>query len=404
MNWKIALGILTTCTVLMSMSYTMLIPFLPMYLIQDLGVAKENVDVWSGLIFAISFLVSGIMAPIWGALADKKSRKLMALRAGFCLSITYFLGGLVSNPWELFAVRFIQGLSAGLWPALLAIISASSPKLKLGFCLGVMQGGMTAGGVLGPLFGGLLAEAYGMRSTFFIAAGALFLITCAILFYIKEEPRKVSPNAKPMKIWDFSLVKIPAVKRMLICAGIVQMSILLQQPIMPLYVAELRGSMEQIVLVSGIVFSICGVSGVLASPLWGILGQNWGYRPVLYTALLGSGILGIIQVLPNSLEGFTVWRFIGGLTFAGIFPAINAVLTISTDANDKGRVFGLSYLAQQIGSVMGPILGGAMALCLSYKVILGFSGFVLLPLVWYLFMNRPKEGLTGTGNPLDRPS
>ena len=133
MNWKISLGILTTCTILMSMSYTMLIPFLPMYLIQDLGVAKADVDMWSGLIFSITFLISGIMAPIWGALADKKSRKLMALRAGFCLAITYFLGGIVTNPWELFGVRFIQGLSAGLWPALLAIISASSPKLNLGF-------------------------------------------------------------------------------------------------------------------------------------------------------------------------------------------------------------------------------------------------------------------------------
>ena len=34
MRWKFILGLLTTCAVLMSMSYTMLIPFLPMYLIQ----------------------------------------------------------------------------------------------------------------------------------------------------------------------------------------------------------------------------------------------------------------------------------------------------------------------------------------------------------------------------------
>lgn len=85
MRWKFILGLLTTCAVLMSMSYTMLIPFLPMYLIQDLGVVKADVDMWSGAIFAITFLVSGIMAPIWGALADKKSRKLMALRADHLL-------------------------------------------------------------------------------------------------------------------------------------------------------------------------------------------------------------------------------------------------------------------------------------------------------------------------------
>ena len=399
MRWKFILGLLTTCAVLMSMSYTMLIPFLPMYLIQDLGVVKADVDMWSGAIFAITFLVSGIMATIWGALADKKSRKLMALRAGFCLAITYFLGGLVTNPWELLGVRFIQGLSAGLWPALLAIISVESPKLKLGFCMGVMQGGMTAGGVLGPLFGGLLADQFGMRMAFFIAAAALFLITLALLFFVKEEPRKPDSNAKPVKIWDFSLCKIPAVKRMLICAGVVQLTILMQQPIMPLYVAELQGSMERIVLISGIVFSVTGISGVLASPIWGILGQNWGYRPVLYLSLLGAGLFGIVQVFPNSLEWFTIWRFVGGLAFAGIFPAINAVLTVSTNANDKGRVFGLSYLAQQLGAVMGPIVGGAMTAYFSYKFIIGMSGFICLPLVLYLFLKRPAK-TEGTGTPL----
>ena len=99
---------------------------------------------------------------------------------------------------------------------------------------------------------------------------------------------------------------------MLICAGVVQLTILMQQPIMPLYVAELQGSMERIVLISGIVFSVTGISGVLASPGWGILGQNWGYRPVLYLSLLGAGLFGIVQVFPNSLEWFTIWRFVGG--------------------------------------------------------------------------------------------
>lgn len=73
-NWKVTLGILTLSSVLMSSGYTMLIPFLPMYLIQDLGVDVAEVNWWSGLIFSITFLISGLMAPIWGAMADRKSR------------------------------------------------------------------------------------------------------------------------------------------------------------------------------------------------------------------------------------------------------------------------------------------------------------------------------------------
>ena len=80
MQWKLVLGVLSCSTLLMSASYTMLVPFLPMYLIVELGVEKVDVNWWSSIIFAVTFLISGIMAPVWGAIADKKSRKLMAIR------------------------------------------------------------------------------------------------------------------------------------------------------------------------------------------------------------------------------------------------------------------------------------------------------------------------------------
>lgn len=176
-NWRVVLAVLTCSTVLMSASYTMLIPFLPMYLIQELGVETAEVNWWSSIIFAVSFLISGIFAPIWGAMSDKGSRKLMALRAASCLAITYFLGSIVQTPWQLFWVRVLQGLSAGLWPAQLAIATSVIPHKKIGFCMGLLQAGLTAGHVLGPLVGGFLADVFGMRMTFQIAAIALGTIT-----------------------------------------------------------------------------------------------------------------------------------------------------------------------------------------------------------------------------------
>lgn len=46
--------------------YTMLV-ILPMYLLEELHVAQEDVNLWSGLV-SVSFLISGVMAPIWGRL------------------------------------------------------------------------------------------------------------------------------------------------------------------------------------------------------------------------------------------------------------------------------------------------------------------------------------------------
>ena len=80
---------------------------------------------------------------------------------------------------------------------------------------------------------------------------------------------------------------------MLICAGVVQLTILMQQPIMPLYVAELQGSMERIVLISGIVFSVTGISGVLASPIWAFWVRTGAIDPYLFCLCSVPELFGI---------------------------------------------------------------------------------------------------------------
>lgn len=397
-QWKITLVVLSLSSVLMSLSYTMLIPFLPMYLINELGVDQSRANLWSGIVFSASFLISGIMAPIWGAMADRRSRKLMALRAAVLLAVSYTLGGLVQNEWQLLAMRCFQGFASGLWPACLAIMASFAPRDRLGFCMGTMQGAMTAGGVLGPFFGGVLAEMFSMRTTFFVGGGALIVISLLILTLIREPARK-EKKKEAGKTQKRNLLQVPVVQRMLLCAGIVQLTILVQQPVLPLYIGELQGSMDKLVLVTGLVFSVVGISGVVASPLWGILGQKWGYRPALYSALFGTAVFGMIQAIPDTLIPFGIWRFIGGLTFAGIFPAINAVLTMSTDPEDRGRIFGLSYAAQQAGSVAGPLIGGGMAMVLPLWTVVFFSGFILLPLAVFLFVCRPKQEESTAGEP-----
>ncbi len=61
-------------------SYTMIIPFLPIFLL-DLGVTADHVKMWSGVIFAATFLVAAVLAPYWGRRADRSGKKKMIMRA-----------------------------------------------------------------------------------------------------------------------------------------------------------------------------------------------------------------------------------------------------------------------------------------------------------------------------------
>lgn len=380
MNWKFCLAILTCNVVFMSSSYTMLIPFLPMYLTRELGVDAASVNIWSGVVFSSTFLVSAVMAPIWGRMADRRGKRLMAIRASLLLSISYFLGGIVTSPLQLTFMRMFQGFASGLWPMELAIMTIYAPPKKLGICLGIMQGALTAGGIIGPLFGGILAEVFGMRMSFFLAAAALFLNFIVLVFFIKEPPTDTatgtdSTDAEGDKI---SLWKIPVIRLMLVSAALVQVVILIVQPILTTYISHLAGNLDNLVFISGLIFSLGGFSSAITAPLWGRFGQHHGFVKALRLSLVLAGIFFFVQAIPNTLYAFAASQFAIGLFFSGIYPSINAILAEKTSANIKGRVFGLMFSAQQVGAMGGPILGGVIATFLGMKYVFLAAGALLL--------------------------
>lgn len=378
-NWKVILAIMTANVVMMAAGYTMLIPFLPMYLMEELGVSINDVKLWNGAIFSITFLIGGIMAPLWGRMADTKGKRLMALRAGAGLAISYYLGGMVTSPEQMFLVRVLQGFAAGLWSVCLAITTSFVPMEKLGLSLGIMQAALTTGNVIGPLLGGTLATLFGMRSSFFVAGTLLTIITMIFYFYIPEPP-KTAPKAEANPEIQVQLLKRPAIRETLCFVAVVQMVILLIQPILALYVAQLAPDSDNLIFLSGFVFSLVGIASALTAPWWGRFGQSRGFYRALAYAAGGAGAVSFIVVVPRTLEPFCVMNFIYGLFAAGVAPSLSAILTSHTAQNERGRIFGYMFSAQQFGSMVGPILGGAVATVLPLESLFVLGGAVFLSL------------------------
>ena len=393
MNWKVVLALLTCNVLFMSASYTMIIPFLPMYLTNELGVDDASVNLWSGLAFSVTFFVSAVMAPIWGRIADRKGKRLMAMRASLLIAISYLLGGLVTSPEQLIIVRLFQGFAAGLWPMDLAIMTLYAPQERLGFSLGIMQGTLTAGGVVGPLLGGVLAELFGMRTSFYIGGLALFINFLAFTFIIKEPPMPKSTvpltaeEKNPMHLWH-----IPILRTMMIVSTLAQMVLYILMPVITTYIKALAGSMDNIVFVAGAVFSLSGIAGAIAAPLWGIYGTRRTYFNSMFLAMLFGGIMFTLQGIPDTLMPFAVMQFGVGLFIAGIQPSLNAIIAQHTPPQLKGSVFGLLFSAQQIGGAAGPLLGGVVATYLGMHYLFPTAGAILLLLAlfvrWRYIMNR----------------
>ncbi|MDU0204624.1 MULTISPECIES: MFS transporter [Paenibacillus] len=377
-SWKRNLFVLWVGTFLVSMAYTVSIPFMSIFLQDDLGV-QNHLELWTGVVFAITFLAAALIAPFWGSMADKYGRKPMMLRAGICLSIAYFLYFIVQNPYELILVRIIEGLLAGYIPSAIALVATNTPEKHVGYALGIISTSGAAASVIGPLVGGSVSYLIGTRETFLLA-GVMVLIAFVIAWVWVKEPSFVKTEAKRSSVLND--LKEALANRTLVSAlfivFITSTSIMILEPLLTIYVLKLGSSQSSASLHAGIIFSAVGVATLIAAPRWGKLGSKLGYEKVLFIGLIGGGIGNFLQILFHDLIGFGTLRFVYGLFFAAVFPALNAFIATHTEPGFRSRAFSLNQSANQMGLLLGPLIGGFLATQLSIPVVFAINGSLLL--------------------------
>lgn len=377
--------IITISMTILAVCYTMIIPFLPIYLL-ELGVSKDDVALWSGLVFGITFLIAGIMAPIWGKIADNKGKKRMALRAGFAIAVSYFLIGLVTDQYQLLLGRALVGFANGFYPAAMTMVSLSVDEKRVGRALGIFQMGLILGNVVGPFLGGAVESVVGMRPVFFVSGIAVFIATLAVLFFVKE-PRIASKKVEDTTVTkqktslreDFKAVsEKPVLVRLLWIFFFMQCAIMMLQPILALYVGDMQGTMEGAAIISGSILSIGGLAGALTTNLWVRIGERRGYFQTISYCMIGSGIVLLLQSLPVGIWWFGVLQVLIGSCIVGINPSLSAAVTLNTEPGFRGRMFGMTTTAQQFGSMVGPVFASLVSTYIGISYVFSITGALLL--------------------------
>lgn len=156
--------------------------------VESLGAHGRLLGTTTGAIFAITGLATVLTAPRWGHRSDRRgyrgTLKIALLGSGlFALP-----QGLVAAPWQLFLARIPYGVFiGGVIPSVHAMISLRAPDARRAGVLGITSTALMLGNLMGPLLGGTIAGAFGLRSIFFVSA-AVFLLILAFLFPAIREP------------------------------------------------------------------------------------------------------------------------------------------------------------------------------------------------------------------------
>lgn len=387
--WKRNLYVLWLGVFFCSTAYSMSIPFMSLFLAHDLGVTK-NVALWSGFAFGITFLAGALISPYWGSLADKYGRKPMLLRSGFALCAVYILNSLVQTPLQLIAVRILSGLLAGYVPAAIALVATNTPEKRVGFSLGIMSTAGAAGGIIGPMIGGVVSKFFGYRESFLMAGAVVFISAMIALVFVREQ--NFDRTKERSHVLD-DLKQAKANGPFMRNLGIVMLvtaSVMVLEPLLSLYVLDLGAAASDASLSSGIIFSAVGIATVLAAPFWGKIGEKIGYENTLLIGLLGGALGNMLQLFFHSLAGFGILRFIYGLFFAAVFPALNALIVKTTDPDFRGRAFSLNQSSSQLGNMAGPIAGGALAGYVPIPAVFVLNGVLLAGVAVYMFTSRGR--------------
>ncbi|WP_312628172.1 multidrug efflux MFS transporter MdtG [Scandinavium sp.] len=378
-SWKRNLTIAWIGCFLTGAAFSLVMPFLPLY-VEQLGITGHSeLNLWSGLVFSITFLFSAIASPFWGGLADRKGRKIMLLRSALGMSIVMVLMGLAQNIWQFLLLRALLGLLGGFVPNANALIATQIPRHKSGWALGTLSTGAVSGALLGPLAGGLLADSYGLRPVFFMTASVLFLCFVLTLFLIREQfepvPKKEMLHAKDVIA---SLKSPKLVLSLFITTLIIQVATGSIAPILTLYVRELAGNVSNIAFISGMIASVPGVAALMSAPRLGKLGDRIGPEKILIAALVISVLLLIPMAFVQSPWQLGLLRFLLGAADGALLPAVQTLLVYNSTNQIAGRIFSYNQSFRDIGNVTGPLIGASVSASFGFRTVFFVTASVVL--------------------------
>jgi len=149
------------------------------------------------------------------------------------------------------------------------------------------------------------------------------------------------------------------------------------EPFMPLFIQELGAfTNQQAAFWAGIATSASGIALFFSAPLWGIVADRWGRKPMVLRAMFGAGtVLALTGLVPN-IYYIIALRFVQGL-FSGTVAAASALVASLTPRNKMPFAMGLLMVAGFMGSSFGPLVGGFMADSVGYKAAFFITGGLL---------------------------
>jgi MFS family permease len=339
-----------------------LVPFIQ----QDIPINETEIGLLSSLL-SVAWAIGAYVIARWSD--ARGSRKPFLLSMLVIFSACSIIGGFASNYTVLLLSRMVMGLVEGPFlPVCLAIMTVESSEHRRGVNAGVMQNFFAAilGQTLAPLVLVPIAQAYGWRSAFFIAAIPGLICAVAVWLWVREPAKAAAPTPSGIPAAadgpHMGLFDMLRVRNIWLCCVIAIFAVgwfVMGWAFYAAYFANVvkmpPDTMARVMSVLGISSAVCG----FGAP-W--LSDRIGRKPVMILFTF-AGVLTPLGVLyaHDSPVVLSALMFLGWLG-SGAFPLFMGVI--------PGESIPRRYSATAMGLVVGvgEVLGGFVIVTLAGKL------------------------------------
>ncbi|MGZ8268448.1 MAG: MFS transporter [Burkholderiales bacterium] len=383
--WRTNLRVIPLANLLASLAFGLSWPFLPL-MVRGLGV-EARLETWVGNMVLAFYVVSFVMNPIWGGIADHYGRKIMILRATFGMGTFMTLSAFAPTPLWFAFILCCVGVFNGSMAAGMALIVGNTPPARLGRALAFAQTGMLIGQTTGPALGALLASYVPRTHWLYWASGAMMLTGGVLVAVFVREVKQLAPGAwrlewlGPLR----ELLKAPRLGALYFLGFLFAVLWSGNVTVMSLYTLRLlaadgAGLGSEAAWVGAVALSL-GIAGLVAIPVWGRLLDRYDPARVLAIAVLAAAATHLpLLVLQTPLQ-LVIARAAFGLSAAAMQPAIVRLLKahapVGMDARAISYMASFQFIAMGLApfaaGLIGPVLGlRAYFALITLLTVLGF--------------------------------
>ncbi len=390
--WQRTLTIMFVAQLLTAVGFSVIFPFLSLYITELGSRTALSVEFLAGAVFSAQALTMMVASPIWGAVADRYGRKLMVERAMFGGAVIMLLMGFVRSGEELVLLRALQGMITGTVAAANALVAAVAPRQRSGYAMGMLLMGQTTGVAIGPLIGGLLADAFGYRFTF-VLTSALLLGGGLLVYWGVEESLASRPETTAKKrsfLADWRHVfQADGVILAYSLRFLANLGQTLLVPFAPLLIAALLVDSDHLNTITGLVIGVSAAAGTITAVYLGRLGDRVGHGRVLKWSALAAGLLFLPQSQVITPWHLLVLQALTGAAAGGIVPSLSALLARYTEPGEEGSVYGIENSIVAAARAVAPLLGSVIAFWFDLRATFLATAVIFLLVAAIAFLRLP---------------